>query len=96
MPETAHPAFEKAGFYFGIEIRRVMLTKEFKVNPLDFKNYIDHNTICLVSSSPNYCNGSYDPTEEISKLAENWGIGCHSDCCLGSFVNPFLEELGYK
>ena len=24
------------------------------------------------------------------------GIGCHSDCCLGSYVNPFMEKLGYK
>lgn len=29
MSETAHCAFEKAGFYFQIEIRKVPLTKDF-------------------------------------------------------------------
>lgn len=34
--------------------------------------------------------------EKIAALAQSYGIGCHSDCCLGSYVNPFIEELGYK
>lgn len=34
--------------------------------------------------------------EALGKLAERKGIGLHSDCCLGSFVNPFIEELGFK
>ena len=59
-------------------------------------NSIDLNTICLVASSPDYCYGNFDPVEQIAKLAQNWGIGCHNDACLGSYVNPFIEKLGYK
>jgi len=29
-------------------------------------------------------------------LAQKWGIGCHSDCCLGGFILPFTEQAGFK
>ena len=29
-------------------------------------------------------------------MALEYGIGCHSDCCLGSYINPFTEEAGFK
>lgn len=96
MSETAHCAFDKAGFYFGIEIRKVPITKDFKADFNAFKKFIDSNTICLVASCPEYAFGNYDPVEKIAALAQSYGIGCHSDCCLGSYVNPFIEELGYK
>jgi sphinganine-1-phosphate aldolase len=60
------------------------------------KRATDRNTICLVASAPEYAYGNYDPVEKIAALAQSWGIGCHSDCCLGSYVNPFIKELGYK
>jgi len=60
------------------------------------KNSVDSNTICLVASSPDYCYGNFDPIEKIGELAQSWGIGCHSDACLGSYLNPFIEKLGYK
>jgi len=50
----------------------------------------------LVGSAPDYGFGLYDPIAEIAKLAQSKGIGCHSDCCLGSYINPFIEEAGFK
>ena len=96
MSETAHCAFDKGGFYFDIEVRKVKITKDFVADLNGFKQMIDSNTICLVASCPEYAFGNYDPVEEIAALAQSYGIGCHSDCCLGSYVNPFIEELGYK
>lgn len=60
------------------------------------KSLIDSNTILLVASSPDYAYGIYEPVPEIAALAASYDIGCHSDCCLGSYVNPFADELGYK
>jgi sphinganine-1-phosphate aldolase len=56
---------------------------------------VDGNTIALVGSAPDYCYGNYDPLPEIAALARSRGIGCHSDCCLGSFNNAFAEEAGH-
>jgi sphinganine-1-phosphate aldolase len=61
-----------------------------------WKRQIDSNTIMLVASGPDYPYGNFDPTPEIAALAKKWGIGCHSDCCLGSFINPFAEKAGFK
>jgi len=96
MSETGHCAFEKAAFYFGIEIRKVPVTENFEADLNGFKKSIDSNTICLVASAPEYAFGNYDPVEKIAALAMSYGIGCHSDCCLGSYINPFISKLGYN
>jgi len=36
-----------------------------------------------------------DPIEELSELARKKGIGFHTDACLGGFVVPWAEKLGY-
>lgn len=60
------------------------------------KGQIDSNTIALVASSPEYPYGTFDPLPQIAALAQKLGIGCHNDCCLGSFVVPFIEQAGFK
>jgi sphinganine-1-phosphate aldolase len=32
----------------------------------------------------------------IAKFAKERGIGCHSDCCLGSFISVFSKEAGFN
>lgn len=29
-------------------------------------------------------------------MAQKFGTNCHSDCCLGSYINPFTEPAGFK
>jgi sphinganine-1-phosphate aldolase len=50
----------------------------------------------LVASAPEFSYGNFDPVLEISALAMKWKIGCHVDCCFGSFVNAFAEKAGFK
>jgi len=69
MSETAHCAFDKGGFYFGIEIRKVPITKDYRCDMNAFLNAIDSNTICLVASAPEYAFGNYDPVVEIAEIA---------------------------
>jgi len=61
-----------------------------------YEQLIDSNTVCLVASAPEYAFGNYDPVAKIAELAMKYKIGCHSDCCLGSYINPFANELGYQ
>ena len=60
------------------------------------KKQIDRNTICIVTSSPDYSYGNFDPAPQIAAIAKEYGINCHSDCCLGSYINPFTEAAGFK
>jgi glutamate/tyrosine decarboxylase-like PLP-dependent enzyme len=56
---------------------------------------IDEDTIVVVGSACNYGYGTIDPITELGRLALAHGIGLHVDGCLGGFILPFGEELGY-
>ena len=60
------------------------------------KKAIDSNTVALVGSAPEYAFGMFDNVPAIAALALKYSINCHSDCCLGSFINPFIKESGFK
>ena len=42
-----------------------------------------------------YPHGLIDPIEELGALAQERGIGLHVDGCLGGFLLPWIEALGY-
>lgn len=68
MPDTAHPGFDKACFYLGMECRKVPVV-QFKCDFEAIRKAVDANTICLVGSCPDYAYGLYDPMEKLALLA---------------------------
>jgi glutamate/tyrosine decarboxylase-like PLP-dependent enzyme len=56
----------------------------------------DDQTIALVGSAANYAHGLIDPIEEIAELAQSRGVGLHVDGCLGGWLLPWVERLGYE
>ncbi|OQY03420.1 MAG: hypothetical protein B6I22_11645 [Desulfobacteraceae bacterium 4572_123] len=96
MPHTAHPAFDKAGQYFGIKMVHIPVSRpDFRVDPAAVEDRINGNTIALVGSAGNYPYGLIDPLEKLSDLAVKHDIGFHVDGCLGGFILPWIEKLGY-
>jgi len=94
-PETAHPAFDKAGHLFGVEVRTVPVDPvTTTVTPAAMAEVIDANTIALVGSAGNYPYGTIDPIADLGALALERGVGLHVDGCLGGFILPFGQELG--
>lgn len=95
-PTSAHVAFDKAAHYFGMVIRRVPIDKlTRKANVHAMHRAINANTVLLVGSAPNFPDGMIDDIVSIGALAKRYKIGCHVDCCLGSFLMPFLEPAGF-
>jgi glutamate/tyrosine decarboxylase-like PLP-dependent enzyme len=95
-PETAHPAFDKACHLLGVECRRVPVDPETtKADVAKMAAAIDEHTIAMVGSACNYGYGTIDPIEELGALALDRGIGLHVDGCLGGFILPWGQELGY-
>ncbi len=94
-PTTAHAAFDKAGEYFGIKVIRVPVGEDFRADVAATRQVITANTIALVGSAPPFPHGIVDPIEELSELAREHGIGFHTDACLGGFILPWAEKLGY-
>jgi sphinganine-1-phosphate aldolase len=54
-----------------------------------------YNHSQLVGSAVNFPDGCMDDIEVLSTLARKHNIGLHVDCCLGSFIVPFLERAGF-
>ena len=96
LPVTAHPAFEKGAWLFGIKVVHAPINPETTLVDVDFiRKSINANTVAMVGSAGNYAYGTIDPIDEMSDLALSHGIGLHIDGCLGGFILPFGEELGY-
>jgi sphinganine-1-phosphate aldolase len=95
-PETAHPAFDKACHLFGVELRRAPIDPVTAGVDLEWVDEsIDGNTVAVIGSACNYGYGTIDPIADLGALASERGIGLHVDGCLGGFILPFGEELGY-
>ena len=95
VPTTAHAAFDKAAQYFGIDIIHIPVADDFRADVPATEKAITDNTIVIVGSAPPFPHGLVDPIEELSELARARGIGFHTDACLGGFLLPWAEKLGY-
>ncbi len=95
IPTTAHAAFVKAGDYFGIKVVRIPVGPDFRADVAATRAAVTPNTIALVGSAPPFPHGLVDPIEELSELAREHGAGFHTDGCLGGFLLPWAEKLGY-
>jgi sphinganine-1-phosphate aldolase len=94
-PVTAHAAFDKASEYFNIKMIHIPVDENFRADVEAAKKAITPNTIVIVGSAPSFPHGAIDPIEQLSELARQNNIGFHTDCCLGGFVLPWAEKLGY-
>ncbi len=95
VPVTAHAAFDKASQYFKINIRHIPVDENYRANVSAAREAITRNTVVMVGSAPSFPHGMVDPIEDLSELARQRGIGFHTDACLGGFVLPWAERLGY-
>ncbi|KAL6294228.1 hypothetical protein ACE6H2_002370 [Prunus campanulata] len=95
IPESAHSAYDKAAQYFNIKLWRVPVNKEFQADVKAIRRYINRNTVLIVGSAPGFPHGIIDPIEELGQLASSFDICLHVDLCLGGFVLPFANKLGY-
>lgn len=94
-PVTAHTAFNKAAEYFGMRLRHIPLDDNYSADLNAMRRMTNHNTVVIVGSAPGFPYGLIDPIGPMSEFARSQGIGFHSDGCLGGFVLPFAERLGY-
>lgn len=96
IPDTGHPAFKKACHLFGLTpILAPVSEGSTKVDVDWVRDHINENTVALVGSAGNYPYGTIDPIDQLSDLAVEHNIGLHIDGCLGGFILPWGERLGY-
>lgn len=94
VPQTIHPAFDKAAHYFGVKLVKVPVGPDFRANVKAMKKAIGWKTIAMCASAPQYPHGVVDPIAELGEIAQDHKIPLHVDACVGGFVLPWLEAIG--
>ncbi|KAK0448712.1 pyridoxal phosphate-dependent transferase [Armillaria borealis] len=95
VPASAHAAFDKGAAYLKIKVHLIPVDRYTRqVDIKRVKRAINANTIMLVGSSVNFPDGNQDDIVALGALAATHNIGLHVDCCLGSFIMPYLEKAG--
>jgi glutamate/tyrosine decarboxylase-like PLP-dependent enzyme len=96
LPVSAHPAFVKAAKYFDVEPRFVPLGPDLRADVAAARALCDDQTVLVVGSAPCWPFGVIDPIEELAALAQEKGLLCHVDACVGGLMLPFAERLGHR
>lgn len=93
---SAHPAFDKAAYFLGLETFRVPLRADFTADAAAMEAAITTDTVMIVGSAPAYPHGVMDPITELAAIAQSRGVWMHVDACVGGYIAPFAQKLGYE
>ncbi len=94
-PVTAHAAFDKAARFFDMPLVRVPVDDGYRADLSALAGAVTERTAVVVGSAPTFPHGVIDPIPQIAELAAERGACCHVDACLGGFILPWAERLGY-
>lgn len=95
LPRTGHPAFTKAADLLGLKVR-FLPVDEGQVARTDLlSRLVNRRTALIVASAPSYPHGVLDPVAKIAAFAKKHDLPCHVDACVGGFMLPWVEQLGY-
>jgi glutamate/tyrosine decarboxylase-like PLP-dependent enzyme len=95
LPESAHVAWEKGAQYFDVKPVHIPLKDDYKVNTDLVKKAINRRTVMILGSAPGYPHGVIDDIEALGQIAASRKIPLHIDACVGGYLLPFVEALGY-
>ncbi|MEL7519283.1 MAG: pyridoxal-dependent decarboxylase, partial [Pseudomonadota bacterium] len=96
LPQSAHPAFDKAAHLMDIEVRRIALKSDgsYEADPIAMGKACDANTVMMVGSAPNFPHGIIDPIAALGEVSEDKGVWLHTDACVGGYFAPFARMNG--
>lgn len=94
-PYSAHPAYAKAAKLLEMEYVTCPLDNDYRADVSAARALVNERTAVIVANAVSFPYGSLDPIPELAAIAAERGIGCHVDACIGGFVLPFMERLGY-
>ncbi|WKB54420.1 pyridoxal phosphate-dependent decarboxylase family protein [Eleftheria terrae] len=93
LPDSAHPAYDKAADLMGLAIVRVPLGDDYRACLHELRRQLRPDTVMMVASAPCLPFGTIDPVEAIGELALEHGVWLHVDACIGGFLAPFVARF---
>jgi glutamate/tyrosine decarboxylase-like PLP-dependent enzyme len=94
VANSAHAAFHKAAYDFGVRIHSVPVRADFRADVDAMAARVNDNTALVVGSAPQYPQGVIDDIPALATLAATVDASMHVDACMGGFVLPFMEMNG--
>jgi len=94
VPQSAHPAFDKAAHYLDLNVRRVPVAADLRADVDAMAAALSEHTLMLVGSAPCFPYGLIDPIESLGELAERHDLWLHVDACVGGYFAPFARMNG--
>ena len=94
--DTIHASLFKAQEAFGFNLVIIPTVTGWQF-PQDIRKTIDkykNTVVAIFCSYPAYVYGKIDNLDLFSKIAVEYNIGLHIDCCLGGFI--FNQIRGYE
>jgi len=95
-PFSAHATISKACHYLGLKLTRVPVAEDYRADVPAMAAAVGPNTIALAGSAPSWPYGKIDPITEIAALGQQRNLWVHVDACVGGYIAPFVERLGYS
>jgi tyrosine decarboxylase/aspartate 1-decarboxylase len=92
IPDSAHFSFRKACDILGLEMRRVPLTKDFRMDAGLAAEQVDTDTVALVGVAGTTEYGMVDPIADLAAIARHHDLFFHVDAAFGGMVIPFLKD----
>jgi sphinganine-1-phosphate aldolase len=94
LPRSAHPAFNKAAAFLGLEAVRLAQGPGWRADVEAMARAVTPDTIAIVGSAPSWPHGLIDPIPAIAAIAREHNLWCHVDGCIGGFLLPFYQAAG--
>lgn len=92
LPETCHFSFDKAARMLDLNLIKIPVDQNHKVQVDLVEKAISDHTMAIVGVAGTTGSGACDPIEALSELAVKHNIYLHVDAAFGGFVFPFLEK----
>lgn len=97
VPVTGHPSIRKAAHYLGLKLEYLKVEREDKkLDVDDLSEKLDKDVALVVVSAPNFPYGTIDPVKKAAEIARERGVPVHVDACVGGYILPYMERLGYN
>lgn len=94
-PRSIHAAINKAATDYHLNVVYIDVDENGDIDMEDYANKLEQykeSAIAVVGSAPAYPKGNVDPIKEMAKIAYDYHIPMHVDCCLGGFVINNLDQ----
>lgn len=93
-PYSTHSTVHKTAKYLDLKVVTVAQKPDLTADADALAAAIGPNTIGIVGSAPNWPYGDVDPITRFGELAIEHDLWLHVDACVGTYILPFMRELG--